>query len=121
MNLEMLQQKRSVFVAQKDQILANLNASIAAIAAIDELIGELSAEDSRRLATEAQLQQAAQEIVTERIALEPGAIVIDNDPKAACNAPVVNIDARGADVAAVDRLRKAMTKATNRKSSPPAN
>jgi hypothetical protein len=53
MNLETLQQKRAVLVAQKEQILANLNASLGAIGMMDELIGEAAAEESRRLATEA--------------------------------------------------------------------
>jgi hypothetical protein len=42
LTLEQLNQKRTVLIAQKDQLAANLNATIGAIAAVDELIDEAS-------------------------------------------------------------------------------
>jgi hypothetical protein len=51
--LERLQAKRAVLVAQRDQLTANLNATLGAIAICDELLAESAKEQ------ETQKQEAA--------------------------------------------------------------
>lgn len=50
--LEKLQVKRAALVAQRDKTMANYNLTQGAIAIIDELIGEASAEASQAAAPE---------------------------------------------------------------------
>lgn len=65
MDTSHLHNKRALLISQRDQLNANLNATLGAIAMVDELLGDLAAEESRRLTTEAQLKEAAQDIADE--------------------------------------------------------
>jgi hypothetical protein len=58
--LEKLRQKRAVLVAQRDQLMANVNVTSGAIAMVDELIGEAVAE-----AIAVSVDEAGQETVEE--------------------------------------------------------
>ena len=67
MSIELVQAKRTVLVAQRDQLMAQFNMTNGAVAACDELIAEILADQSRRKAADAELQKIAQDIAKERI------------------------------------------------------
>lgn len=48
MSLELIQTKRQILVVQRDQLLANLNMTIGAIAACDELLNEIARDQEMR-------------------------------------------------------------------------
>lgn len=63
--IETLQAKKAALVAQRDQLMANYNASLGAIAMVDELLGELH----RAAETQKQLDQVAKDMAEESRAL----------------------------------------------------
>jgi hypothetical protein len=72
-----LQGKRALLVAQKDQQLANLNATIGAIQVVDELIVEQAAETSRQL--DAIAKQMAREADEAAAEVPPAVDIKDGD------------------------------------------
>lgn len=61
MDIATLEAKKTVLVAQRDQLMANFNASLGAIAMCDELLGELY----RAAETQKQLDQVARDMAAE--------------------------------------------------------
>ena len=66
MSIEIIQAKRTVLVAQRDQLMAQFNMTNGAVAACDELLAEILVEASRRKAAEAELQKIAEDMAGRR-------------------------------------------------------